>query len=1261
MSSLMDMMDRYAATVDNQVWEALTLRLMNYERNIRKFSDVRTRFREFEIDGILCPELFFCAFLDVLIGAEAHGKKNVICSSSQKEEKDGKAQASQEEAVNLSDEEFEDAEEEIQELFDDNDLVEEDLDYGDEFLLSPPYDEWAGIAAEIYDTLPPDFISIMIDQLPKRYPLARIPVIDSDEKLRDYGREYAAYLGRRLASKGCDFEFVTKLKEYFSDPLSWEKKHRKNAEHRLDEGGTCESIDLVHVLIFSYEHICRVEESRSRWSKEDLSFVTMAERVAGLRKSLSEEVICQDSAIRKFVQGMFNSVICDRESIEGPEASFLFVGPPGVGKTFLAKTAAKYLGRPVKIFQMNEYAEKSSHQGLIGIERMWKNSQPGLLTAFVKQNKNAVLVFDEVEKAHINTIRLFLSILEGGTLQDVYYQEDIDFTHTVVIFTTNAGRKFYEEQRDIPLSSVAEITLLDALKDDKYNEEDSRIPSEILSRMAKGNIIAFDHMDPVKLVPVVKKGLAEGSREVMDIMDVKCEFDESLLPYLFLYHMGAKLDARIASARSKSFIKDSIFKVAERVADNKSDMRLLKKKDKKLRFLLTVKDSPLAKELTEPAGQACIIIVCNQADYNNLVERKTERYKLYHAHAETDKSDYRKYIKGQLKDHEISAILVDPFMRENKAGGNGGMEGLSNKDSKGMEVISWLLSQKGLPPVYCLEMRKGLPIKSADQMDLLNRGIKDIIRLSEAGNKKERTNLINELAYELFLKTKLDSLIRKGKILDFETGLKICDDAPSESGEEKGEDAQKELTIELVVHQLRLVDAMDPESSEIFIPEEMRKAGGFDSVIGAEGAKEELRHFLDFIREPEKYRKSGRQVSRGLLLYGPPGTGKTKLARALACEADCPFISVTGSELMTDSRRVKDIFFQARKYAPSVVFIDEIEAIAQSGSNPVLKALLTEMEGFSGTERPVFVIAATNAGDAPNLGRQNIYLDPALLRRFTKSVYMKLPSREDRIAFMLQKKKQQEGMTYNYEKLTKKDIEKFADLMAGRSLAVMENVLAMAIGRAAENGVNVSLGLLTTCFEEMAYGEEHKYSEEHIRMTAIHEAGHAFVGFVCDEGANSRFMPEYATIIARGGYLGLVRQKDDETLSGYSKPELLKLMRISLAGRAAELVFSGENEDGLTTGASNDLENATYIAEGMVSRFGMEEGFLVSMPVQIMMQSALASRYYEKLNEILTRELEETIRIIEKNRKKVEKLANALLEKSRLDTGEMKEILGIKD
>ena len=1188
---------KYKKYVNKNVWNMIGWALTDYKGDLTfGFGKEHRDSREFDLDEVLRPELFIKGFVDIAAIVEG--------------------------VYDDPDEDVEDLKK-IREILDDNEegLIDNNEAYAAIRKRIRCERKLLEIAREFGDS------SLRMKRMKVIAEFYKFKPEDKNQLISEFSQYYEVFWKTVLSLKGKDNNFIDKLTRFFMIP----KK-------------TGKPIGVIEIFSFSMDYLI----NRGNAGSSGLDFVELSNEHIQLQKNITEKVICQDIAVRKFIQGLFNGTLRDKKKLTAPESTFLFVGPPGVGKTYLAQTAAELIGRPYKIFSMSEYANENSFHGLIGFEPTWKDSKEGDLTSFVSQNENAVLIFDEIEKTHLNTIHLFLSILEGGFLRDLYTQQEVDFRHTIVIFTTNAGRKFYEDKKGISISSLSEVTLIDALRNDKNKEGKPKMPPEILSRMSKGNIIGFDHMNPAKLIPIIKRGMQKGSDIITETLGIKCEYDTSLLPYIFLYHMGGDIDARVASYRSESFIKDNVFHIAENIGEN-SDKFRKSFKGKSVRISFEVEGDEVSRKLTEPDTLPEILVVCNQTDLMKIKPKRGRNYKINHVYAESADRNYEHYITDTLRNSRISAILVDPFMRENKD--KAPLSGLVNRDTMGNQVIDWLSGQNNVPPVYCMEFNADQRISFVDRQDLQKRGVKGILPLADAANQEERIKTVLDLIYEEFLNTKLERLHSRGRAVDFESGHRI-------------EKNDEEVHIKVSLHDFRLIRSMDAEAQELFVDDEKLSNETFNSVVGGQSAKEELERFVKFIKDPELYKRTGQQISKGILMYGPPGTGKTKLARALACEADCPFVSATGTQFIRGEKSLTDVFRIARKYAPSIVFIDEIESFAMDARlgvdnyPAITKQLLTEMDGFDNGGKPVFVIAATNAAKAPNLGERNIFLDEALLRRFTKRVYMKFPSREDRIEFIKMKKAEQSVMEFNFNLINDKDIETFAEMTAGHSLSAIENVLNLVIGRAAERGVQPTLSDLTNCFEEFIYGEEKKYAKEDIRNTAIHEAGHAFLGFYCSEDdPDSRFIPEYATIIGRGGYLGHVRQKSNESYTGFSKEELLKLIRIKLAGRAAELVFADNKNSGLTTGASNDLETATLIAAEMLSRFGMEEGFLAALPMEMMMNSALAEKYYDRLNSILKKELNTTIRIIRENKEKIEQLADALLDQSRLDTGDMRDII----
>ncbi|NDA74581.1 MAG: ATP-dependent metallopeptidase FtsH/Yme1/Tma family protein [Synechococcaceae bacterium WB8_3_299] len=364
----------------------------------------------------------------------------------------------------------------------------------------------------------------------------------------------------------------------------------------------------------------------------------------------------------------------------------------------------------------------------------------------------------------------------------------------------------------------------------------------------------------------------------------------------------------------------------------------------------------------------------------------------------------------------------------------------------------------------------------------------------------------------------------------------------------------------------------------------------FNDVAGIEGAKLELTEVVDFLKNPDRFTAVGAKIPKGVLLVGPPGTGKTLLAKAVAGEAGVPFFSISGSEFVemfvgVGASRVRDLFEQAKKNAPCIVFIDEIDAVGRQrgaglgGGNDereqTLNQLLTEMDGFEGNTG-IIIVAATNRPDV---------LDAALMRpgRFDRQVVVDRPDYSGRLQIL--------GVHARGKTLSKDvDLDRVARRTPGFTGADLANLLnEAAIMAARRQLVEISMDEVNDAIERVMAGPEKKdrvMSERRKRLVAYHEAGHALVGAL---------MPDYdavqkISIIPRGNAGGLTffTPSEERMESGlYSRSYLQNQMAVALGGRVAEEIVYGEDE--VTTGASNDLQQVARVARQMVTRFGMSD------------------------------------------------------------------------
>jgi cell division protease FtsH len=441
----------------------------------------------------------------------------------------------------------------------------------------------------------------------------------------------------------------------------------------------------------------------------------------------------------------------------------------------------------------------------------------------------------------------------------------------------------------------------------------------------------------------------------------------------------------------------------------------------------------------------------------------------------------------------------------------------------------------------------------------------------------------------------------------------------------------------------------------------------FKDVAGVEEAKDEVCELVEFLKDPKKFQKLGGRIPKGVLMIGPPGTGKTLLAKAIAGEADASFFSISGSDFVemfvgVGASRVRDMFDQARKNTPCLVFIDEIDAVGRSrghglgGGNDereqTLNALLVEMDGFD-TQEGIIIIAATNRPDV---------LDPALLRpgRFDRQITVNLPDVRGREAIL-------KVHARNIKLEPNVDLNVIARGTPGFSGAELANLLNEAALLAARTGKKaVGMAELEEARDKVRWGRERRslaMTDEEKRNTAWHEAGHALVNVVLEH----THPLHKVTIIPRGQALGATMYLPKEDLLNRRRKELLDLIAMTMAGRIAEEMVSGD----ISTGAAGDIQQATHMARAMVCQWGMSDklGMIQygdqNEYVFLGRDMIRSKEYSEQTSQEIDNEVKRICdegyarakHIIETHRDKLEMIANALLEFETLDGAQVEEIV----
>lgn len=704
----------------------------------------------------------------------------------------------------------------------------------------------------------------------------------------------------------------------------------------------------------------------------------LVDKVGRLRETLLARIHGQEHAVNALADGIWNAGITEAVNPERrkPSGIFLFAGPPGVGKTFLAEEAAKEMELPFLRLDMSGYSHKDSECDLAGFAKTYNNAKKGILTEFVEKNPRCVLLFDEVEKASRGVIHLFLQILDAGSLTDLYEGNKISFKDTIIIFTTNAGRTIYEAEDAPDAADLSPKKILDALGADVDPATGiPYFPQAVCSRMSTGYVLMFRHLQAKDLENICEQSFVKAAKQFEDTYQIKVVGEKSIFTSL-LFAQGGQPDARNLSAKAGNFLRDELRKVFELFTKENIE--------KSLSALQTVKfvteipeDKKEIRRLYKNPGQTDMLLLgTGEKD----LEKELKELRI---HTAKDEEEAAGIVEAQ--NIQFAVLQMKPLCRSDRDADMSKticcFDHVPLGASDLAEIRGWIrMLHRQIPelPIYLMEGEvEGAGQKAVIDKELERRlaaeGVCGVIR----GGQKSgdgAAEQIRRIAKATYMQRMARQLKEQAKILTFDTAPII---------EEGGK------TIKIRLRDFALEQVLSAGDEKHVMTDAERPKVRFEDVIGADPAKEELKFFVQYLKEPGRFLAEGLTAPKGVLLYGPPGTGKTLLAKAMAGESGVTFLAAEASSFVkqytgTGPAAIRELFGKARKYAPSVVFLDEIDTIGrqrtggESGraEEATLNALLTEMDGIkTDPRRPIFVLLdeafeLTMHGEKKDWGRE---------------------------------------------------------------------------------------------------------------------------------------------------------------------------------------------------------------------------------------------------------------------------------------------------